>query len=184
MIVVGTILILFYGLVLFLSYWIPSRFGKRRLGKILCATLAVLLTFSLFSDSFAKASFTKRNAKSYLEDFQINLLDDFEIANKEISNSIDVSYRTFELKISQQDKQRIIQQIRNLEYYKDSVRDNSDIWAPTIADSSPNGFIGFRTSNSFVIQSNEQENNSPSPRSKVEISLSDNTLRYERVWGY
>src|ERR1035437_86682 len=84
--------------VLFLTYWIPKRLGKRKLGVILSRSLIALVVcyilYSVFEDKF----FFKFNARSLLLEHDISLTDNFRILKNE-SGGIRDYMHAFELEI-------------------------------------------------------------------------------------
>ncbi|KZS41061.1 hypothetical protein AWE51_23165 [Aquimarina aggregata] len=108
------------GGIIYLSYWIPKKLGKKKLGIILSRILSVGVILLILSFVFDDILFFKRDAKKYLSEQKIELNDDFEILNNQSGGVMDY-YHRFELEISQVDKNRLINEIRSAENFQDSV---------------------------------------------------------------
>ena len=98
-------------IIIFLSYRIPKKFEKPKLGKWLSTTFALLyiscIIYFIFEDHF----FFKYNARNLLSELKIELKDDFTIINNE-SGGFQDFYHIFNLKISEKDKIRLINEMK------------------------------------------------------------------------
>jgi hypothetical protein len=101
------VLILFFGIP-YLTYFIFKKLGKRKLGKTLglgIFSLFVLLSiYVIFEDDF----FFKSSARKELKELDLILKDDFQILKNE-SGGFNDYYHIFELKISDKDEKRLVE---------------------------------------------------------------------------
>lgn len=113
-----------FGLI-YLSYWIPKRFGKKKLGiwisRILIAILLIYILATVFKDQL----FFKSDAKEKLKEHNIELSDDFKL-NSTNSSFLD-TYLSFELTISPKDKERLKTKILSNKNYQANAGDMFDI---------------------------------------------------------
>lgn len=108
----------------FLLYWIPKRLGYPKLGKILAGTLIGLLLLYVLYFAFEDYLFFKSDARKSLSEHGIVLLDDFKILRNENMTAIGDYYHVFTLKISANDKKRLIDQFKHAPGYKGFVAED------------------------------------------------------------
>lgn len=102
----------------YILYLIPKKFEHPKLGKILSGIfLLSIISFTIY-EIFRDEFFTKSNAKELLAEQKIILKYDFKIINNISHSAIGDYYHTFTLSISEEDRQRIIQQIKNAKNFK------------------------------------------------------------------
>ena len=104
---------------IFLCYWIPKRRGDKKAGIILSSTLLggliLLIAYGFFHDQF----YTKSDVEKFLANQNIMLHDDFQIVKTD-DDGFWGAYQMFVIEISQADKTRIIESIKN--YYDFGAR--------------------------------------------------------------
>ncbi len=105
---------------IFIIYWAFVNFGFRKAGKITTIVFAVVASLPLLHYAFEDYFFFKSDAKEFLKDNNIVLLDKFSIRSNKITGQRDLNQK-FELEISNADRTRIIEQIRKSRYFSDSV---------------------------------------------------------------
>jgi len=113
--------LLFIGLLIgftFLLYFIPKKLGYQKTGIILSSLFGLFLTAITLSSIFEDELFTQNEAKRLIEEQEIILEDKFEIENNESMWAIGDYYHTFTLKISERDKIRAINKIKNAPRFK------------------------------------------------------------------
>jgi len=103
-IIIGIIISFICVGLIFLTYWIPKKFGYPKIGKFLGIFLGIffslLIIYIIFEDQF----FFKRDARKLLSEQDIHLTDNFEIIENKSMSGIADYYRTFSLAISEHDK--------------------------------------------------------------------------------
>lgn len=168
--------------VVYLAYRIPKRMGKRKLGVILSSFLAVGFTLIVLSIVFDDYLFFKSDARDYLTEPNIVLKDDFKISSNESGGFLDY-YHRFELEISENDKSRIINQIRNQNNFKDSV--DNDFYLPNkIANRSKRDTLtaNYHTDWEYKTEIFYGNGQGYTPTYKiVSISKSENKLIFEHI---
>ena len=109
--------------IIILSYWIPRKYGRKKLGTILSRVLAFGYILWVLSFVFEDFLFFKYNANNHLDRHNIELIDDYTIISNSNSGIRDFSHK-FELLISDKDKTRIMNQIKNSEdFFTDPKND-------------------------------------------------------------
>ncbi|WP_141878135.1 hypothetical protein [Gramella sp. Hel_I_59] len=102
--------------IIFLSYWIFNFYGKNKIGKIISASLTFLVILVIYYPWINDWMFNSKEAKQLLAFQKIYLKQDFEIIDNESGGFTDYAH-TFKLKISESDKKRIVDSIRNTTNY-------------------------------------------------------------------
>lgn len=168
---------------LFLSYWIPKKFGKRKLGLWLSGILTLgILLFAItivFEDKF----FFKSDAQDRLREHNIELKDDFKIISNKSGGILDYSHQ-FTLKISAEDKESLINQIKSAANYQDEVDEMFDfrIDKPRHSDIDTVFTANYNDKWNYTYQyyKPNQQGNKPI-WDIISISKKDTTLTYLRV---
>ncbi len=138
------ILLLIIGII-YLSYWIPKRFGKKKLGIIISRILILVTVLSILAFVFDDSLFFKSDVKKYLSAQNVELKDEFKIKNNQ-SGGLRDYYHKFELEISDNDKVRIINEIETAYNYKQEI--NNRFHLPELAESRYEGdtlFANYQT---------------------------------------
>jgi len=68
---------------IYLGYWIPKRFGKRKLGKWIAGILSITVLVFILSIVFEDELFFKSDAKKLISEHKIELKDNFELNTNE-----------------------------------------------------------------------------------------------------
>ena len=116
--------------IIYLSYWIPIKLGKKKLGVILSSVLTILTILFILTFIYNDYLFFQSDVKQYLSFHNIELKDDFNIKKNESSGLRDY-YHRFDLEISKSDKLRIINQIKLAKNYQPEI--NNDFYLPELA---------------------------------------------------
>ncbi len=123
------IILLIIGLtigLIYLGYWIPKRFGKRKLGKWIAVILSITVLFFILSIAFEDELFFKSDAEELLAEHNIELKENFKLNSNEFVGIKDF-YHRFELTISETDKLRIKNKITKAENYQHLEDETTDI---------------------------------------------------------
>jgi len=115
---------------IYLGYWIPKKYGNKKLGKIISGILAIGFCILILSIIFEDKLFFKSDAISLLANQNIELVDDFKIINNE-SGGIRDYYHKFELEISDNDKRRLIHKIESEVDYREEFENR--VYLPELA---------------------------------------------------
>lgn len=142
----GLCILIFWGLLIGLGclfYFVPKKLGYPKTGKYLTIifglSIMMVITIIVFDEQF----FTKNDARNLLDEQGIVLTDDFILENYKSASVFDDSYRSFILKITDTDRLKIIQQIKNTGSYK-------KLGEPTT------NFLFYRYKNRYIGQEEKQ----------------------------
>lgn len=116
--------------IIYLSYWIPKKFGKKKLGVILSRILILGTVLLILAFVFNDSLFFKSDVKEYLSAQNVELKDEFKIKDNE-SGGLRDYYLKFELEISDSDKQQIINLIKSTDNYQNEI--NNEFYLPELA---------------------------------------------------
>ena len=167
---------------IWLSYWIPKRSGKRKIGVYLSSTLTLGLVILIFSYIFDDYLFFKSDARKHLSEINIELKDNFEIISNKDGGLMDY-YHTFNLSISEADKNRLIEKIKDSKDYIDSIQNYKHL--PSEAK---DRYVGdtlarnYQTEREYKTELYYPNGQGYTPTYiKVGISKSKNELQYELI---
>lgn len=168
--------------IIYLSYWIPKKFGKKKLGIIISRTLIIVTLIIFLLIVFDDKIFLKSDARSYLSVQRIELKEDFKIKNNESGGFMDY-YHKFELEISNNDKQRIVDQIKSANNYQ--KENNNSFYLPDLAENRSEGdtlFANYQTDWEFKTAIFYPNGKGYTPTYRViSISKDKNELTFEEL---
>ena len=170
------------GLIYFV-YWLPKRFGKRKLGLWLAGILTVGLITFILATVFEDKLFFKSDAKECLGEHKIELKDDFKIISNESGGFMDYFHK-FELSISLEDKERIKTQILTSYNYQDSVQEMFDIrqGKPRYRDRDTIFTANYQDEWNYIYDFYKPNKKGYTPIwDRISISKTENKLIYERI---
>ena len=175
--------ILIVGGLIFLAYWIPKKYGKRKLGIGLAIVVALIFVSPVLSFVFEDFLFFKSDATESLNEHGIILKDDFNLESNKITGIRDF-YHRFELRISESDKSKLTEWIINSENYKDSIPEMFDIRSnkTKYSDTKKEFKITYQDEWSYVYEYYRPNKQGYTPTwDKISISKKENELTYERI---
>ncbi|THD67431.1 hypothetical protein E7Z59_07145 [Robertkochia marina] len=165
-------------------HWAIKSSGHPKAAKsiTLIYGLIVLISgvFIYFEDEF----FTKEDARFFVEEQGIELMDEFKVVHNESSSAIGDYYHTFTIEISGSDKRKAINEIKKSENFQ-SEKSSVD----TLLYLSGNRYFGpkvtqnYETENAFIrefFEPSGQKGYAPTFR-KIEISKSRNELTFKEI---
>lgn len=110
-----------------------------------------LLFISLFLIFGCSEKFTKNNAREFLEEQNLTLEDDFTILENYSDSWIGDYYHTFTLSISEKDKNRIIEEIKNSKNFKSKNESVTELlYLPKFDNSKVKIFQNYKTDENYV----------------------------------
>lgn len=171
------------GGMIYLAYWVPKRFGKRKLGVYLAVLVTLTFMVPIFSFVFEDYLFWKSDVQSYLQEHGIYLEDDFDIQSNRISGIRDY-YHRFELKISENDKTRIKRKILDSPHFSDSIPELFDIRLDKPRHSKiPQNFVVTYENKWYYIYDFYKPNQPGYAPTwdKISVSKTENILIFERI---
>lgn len=180
--VILTSLIIAGGLI-FLSYWIPKRFGKRKLGSILAIIVALLLVSPIVSFFLEDYLFFKSDAIQRLKEHEVVLQDNFDLQSNKITGIGDY-YHRFVLNITLDDKERLIKFFKQLPCYRDSIPEGLNFRSnkPRYANGPVEYVVTYQNEHHYVLE--YYKPNKPGHSiiwDKISIPKKGNQLIYERT---
>ena len=170
---------------IYLGYWIPKRFGKRKLGKWIAGILSIAVLAFILSIVFGDELFFKSDAEELIAEHNIELKDTFELNTNEFTGIKDF-YHRFELTISESDKSRITNKIKNAKNYQHLVDEPIDIRVdkPRYSDNN-NGqefTANYQTESEYVYEYYKPNEKGYTPTyHRVSILKAENKLVYENI---
>lgn len=112
--------------IVYLGYWIPKKMGHPKWGVVISRSIALLIILGglciVFNDKF----YSKSDAKTNLKSLHIELHDDFEILLNE-SGGLRDYYHRFKLKISEEDRLRLINEIKSNKNYTSEIKEGYEL---------------------------------------------------------
>jgi glucan phosphoethanolaminetransferase (alkaline phosphatase superfamily) len=175
------LLLILIGIV-YLSYWIPKKMGKRKLGIILSRILSVGLVIIVLSFIFEDNLYSKTDAKKSLSERNIELKDDFRILDNQ-SGGLRDYYHRFELEISESDKNRLIDKITSELNYTNEIQNSFHL--PDKAINRNEGdtlFANYQTDWDYKSEIYYPNGKGYTPTYKIiSISKKENKLTFEHI---
>ena len=181
--------LLFIGLIIliigftFLLYFIPKKLGYKKTGIILSSLFVLFLTVITLSFIFEDDLFTQNDAKNLIEEQEIILEDKFEIENNESMWAIGDYYHTFTLKISERDKIRAIDKIKNSPEFKKSGETIEDyLYEAQNRYNGPKQTQNYEIDNYYVREYYKPNGRGYAPTfRRILISKKENKLKFEDI---
>jgi hypothetical protein len=181
LIIILTLLIV-SGLI-FIAYWIPKKYGKRKLGIGLAIFIALIFATPIMSFIFEDFLFFKSDATESLNEHGVILKDDFNLKSNKITGIGDF-YHRFELRVSESDKNKLKEWIINSENYNDSIPEMFNIKSnkPRYSDIKKEYKVTYQDEQSYVYEYYRPNKQGYTPTwDKISISKKENELTYERI---
>lgn len=182
------IILLIIGLtigLIYLGYWIPKRFGKRKLGKWIAGILSIAVLSIILSVVFEDELFFKSDAEELLAEHNIELKENFKLNSNEFAGIKDF-YHRFELTISETDKSRIKNKITKAENYQHLEDETTDIRIdkPRYVNSndSQEFTANYETEREYIYEYYKPNQRGHAPTyNRISIMKAENKLIYENI---
>ncbi|TJY66664.1 hypothetical protein FAZ19_07030 [Sphingobacterium alkalisoli] len=168
---------------IYLSYWLPKRFGYKRTGLWLAVTLTAFFISTIIYFIYEDEFFSKNDAKKKLNEHQIELRNDFTIISNSSGGIRDYMHQ-FTLGISDEDKNLIIEKITNADNFQPGLEDKYVLSSRVDRYSEVDTFFtaNYKTANGFVHEHFRPHNIGTAPDFTVITILErDNKLIYEYI---
>nr|WP_298659557.1 hypothetical protein [uncultured Flavobacterium sp.] len=166
----------------YILYSIPKKRGQKKTGIILSSIVGLFFLLFAVNIFFEDELFSKNDALDLLKEQNVVLNDNFEILKNESMSAIGDYYHTFSLKISEKDKMRIIDEI------KESKNFNLDKETPSYFDNRKDYYNGpkriknYETEKQFIRELFEPQGEGYAPTwRKIEIDKNENKLIFEDI---
>lgn len=170
---------------IYLGYWIPKWFGKRKSGKWKARILSVSVLILIHSFVFEDELFFKLDARELIAEHTIELKDKFELNSNEFIRIKDF-YHRFELTISESDKSKITNKITNAENDQHLEDEPIDIRVdkPRYAESNNNQEFtaNYQTESEYIYEYYKPNEKGYKPTyHRISILKAENKLIYENI---
>lgn len=173
-----TILILFSSIGI--GLFIYSRRQKSKIGLVISIVMLFLIAFVFLTNTIDEISISKTDIISDLSHINVEIKDDFKITNNKVSGMPDRIQET-EIQISQKDKDRIINEIRNSANFKSFSNEQALINDTDIAQFSTSiKIFNFKYPEFYSRETYTRINNYPT-RLFLSINDKNNTIKYQRI---
>jgi hypothetical protein len=182
------IILLTIGLVtglIYLGYWIPKRFGKKKLGKWIAGIMSLIVLTLILSIVFEDELFFKSDAKKMLAEHNIELKGNFKLNSNKFSGIGDF-YHRFELTISANDKERLKNEITTAINFQQNVDEQFDLRLnkPRYADKEQGQEFtaNYQTERKYIYEYYKPNEKGYKPTfNRISISKAENKLIYENI---
>jgi hypothetical protein len=183
-------MVLIYGLLFLLIllisapiiYFIFKRIGKPKLGILFAFLIVLFVALMLFTNNLDEISYSKTDARKDLQLANLFLNDDFEIIKNEVTGMPERFQKT-ELKISEHDKIRIINEIKNGKSFK-KLNESRALYIQTLNENSPRNKIVFTNyfyNNQYVRESYYREKDYVPILMEINLTEKSNILELNRI---
>lgn len=167
----------------YLSYSIPKRMGKRKLGIWLSATFIAWIFTLIITTAFEDKLFFKSDVSQRLKEHGVVLGDDFQISSNK-SGGFNDYFHQFVLTITPKDKERLIKQITKGENYS-GFQEMFDLREGKIrySDKDTSFTANYENKWDYIFEYYKPNKSGYAPTwDKISISKTENELRFERVY--
>ena len=178
------VLLLIAGGIIYLFYWMPTKLGYPKAGRILATVITLSLSITVLLAVFEEELFSKNDAEELLAEQDIILTDNFEIVENKSMSGIGDYYHTFTLRVSEKDKKAIINQIKS----SSNFAVHRELESTRYADNSKDYYTGpkrvknYETETQFVRELFEPKGEGYAPTyRKIEIDKTENKLIFEDI---
>ena len=163
-------------------YFQFKKKGKKRLGFIIVSINVVFVFLIIFTNNIAEITYTKTDAKNDLKLANLVLQNDFEIVQNEVVGMPE-RLQTTKLKISESDKIRILNEIRNDKSFRKSTETRT-LYEQMWNEKSPRNkvvFTNYIFNNLYIRESYYRENDYVPTLMEVSITENSNILELTRI---
>lgn len=180
-------MILIYGLIFLLIFlctgivlFIYSKKQKSKIGLTISIGIIALVIFALLTNTIDELTISKNDIITDLKHIDIELKGDFEITNNKVTGMPERIQET-EIQISQKDKDRIINEIKNSANFK-SFENGQELTNDTGTEQfdTSNKIFNFKYPEFYSRETYSIIDNIPT---RLFVSIYDNTnsLKYQRI---
>jgi hypothetical protein len=185
---IGVFILVYLGLTIGLGIFIHlilKKLGYPKTAKYLTVAYGLIVLTIGIAIVFEDQLFTKNNAKELVEEQDIKLTDEFELLKNESISSIEESYHTFTLKISERNKQDAIAKIKNAVNFEpyDNGSKESLLYEQGDRYFGPKLIQNYETESSYIreyFQPSGRQGYAPTFR-RISVSKTGNLLTFEDI---
>ena len=170
--------------IVWLFYWIPKKIGYPWVGKILAGVVGIFFIVITFLSVFEDQLFSKRDALKLLAHQDIVLNDAFTLSHNKSTWAIGADYyHTFTLKISAEDKARLIHDIVSAKDFNPKIQESSMRYSgEENYYNGPKSIKYYETETQYVKELFEPQGEGYAPiYRKIELDKQNNLLIFEDI---
>ena len=183
-------MVLIYGLIILLIllisapiiYFIFKRIGKPKLGMFFATLIILFVAILVFTNNIDEILYSKSDAKVDLKLANLVLYDDFEIIKNEVVGMPERFQKT-EIKISERDKIRIINEIKSGKSFRKS-ENNSVLFPQLWYKGSPRNkviFTNYFIDNQYIRESYYRQNDYVPILMQISLTANSKLLQLSRT---
>lgn len=116
----GIILLILFALSAPIIFFVLKKNGRPKLGLLIASIIILIVLFFYFTNDIDQKLYSKFDVKMDLKLANLYLKDDFEILNNKV-DGMPERFQFTEIRITENDKNRIISEIKNGKSFKKSV---------------------------------------------------------------
>lgn len=187
LLLLGLFILFFVGLPIglgLLFYFLPKKLGYPKTGKYLTIIFGILVLTLVLLVVFEDQLFTKGKAEELVKEQGILLADKFDLKENKSMSAIGDYYHTFTLKISEKDKSKAIEEIKNsADFKKIGEPVNELLYSSVDRYKGPKQIQNYETEIAYVreyFQPSGQEGYAPTFR-RISISKNKDELIFEDI---
>jgi len=177
---IGMILILVLLISAPIIFFILRKKGKQRLGLFISGFIIIFCFALIFMNKIDSFTHTKSDVKEDLKLAKIEVLNDFEILSNKVTGMPE-RYQETKLKISKEDTERIIKEIKNGENFK--ISSTTQLLRNQMWNGLRNKIVStdYKFDDFFVRESYYRKNDYVPILTIVMVDKKNNTIMYERI---
>ena len=163
----------------YILYSIPAKSGQKKLGIFLSSIAGLFFIYIAVSMIFEDELFSKNEAENLLVEQNITLNNDFELLENKSMSGIGEYYHTFSLKITSEDRIKLINEIKNsknfdLDPKSENYFDNREDYY-----NGPKRIKNYETEKQFVRELFEPQGKGYAPTwRKIKVDKDENILEF------
>ena len=173
------LLLLFSSLIVF---FVLRKKEKSKIGLLISGIIVFFCLYFLFLNTIDSFSHSKTDVKKDLEYANIELLEDFEILDNEVTGMPERFQKTT-IKIAEKDKNRLIGEIESGQNFE--TRKNSCVFLcyeyPNELVSNKTYYVNYKFNEEFIRESYFKKDQYVPIIMVVSLSMENNKLEYERI---
>ncbi len=168
--------------IVWLCFWIPKKCGYPKFGKYFSILVGTLIAIFILTGIFEDELFSKNDAKELLKEQNIELVDEFELTENKSMSGIGDYYHTFTLKITNRDKNKIIEEIQKAKNFNSDLKTENYFENRDDYYNGPKRIKNYETKNQFVRELFQPNGDNYAPTwRKIEIDKKSNLLTFEDI---
>lgn len=163
----------------YILYSIPAKRGQKKIGIILSSIAGLFFVYMVAAMIFEDELFSKDEAKNLLVEQNIILNNDFELLENKSMSSIGDYYHTFTLRITAEDRTRVINEIKNSKNFNHDAEIENYFENRDDYYNGPKRIKNYETEKQFVRELFEPQGKGYAPTwRKIKVDKNKNILEF------